>query len=153
SLFTTLYLEIAIGRYVRMSEGEHYLPIGPRRGADVIEVGRLLTECRRIVGEDNWLRWLKRQKWDAKLIRQNMNVYEWFVRNTNDAIVGKSNVVFNFGVDFPDLYRLAEPSAPEAARAEVLRRIEEKLDFTDVEKIIRRAQAKARKERKLAVVV
>ena len=51
-------------------------------------------------------------------------------------------------VDIYYLYKLADPSTPEAARAEVLRRTGEKLDDSDVEAIIRKAKAKERKRPK-----
>ena len=74
-----------------------------------------------------------------------MLLYEWFARCTNDAIMGKSTAVFNLDVDICHLYKLADPSTPEAARAEVLRRTGEKLDGSDVEAIIRKARAEERK--------
>src|SRR6266481_6918391 len=113
--------------------------------AEIIEIGWRLTECKRIIPEHNWLPWLDECGGVDKFARRHMLLYEWFARCTNDAILGKSTAVFNLDVDIYYLYKLAAPSTPEAARAEVLRRTGEKLDGGDVEAIIRKARAEERK--------
>ncbi len=113
--------------------------------AEIIEIGWRLTECKRIIPEHNWLSWLDECGCPDKFARRDMRLYEWFARCTNDAMLGKSTAVFNLDVDIYHLYKLADPSTPEAARAEVVRRTGEKLDGSDVEAIIRKARAEERK--------
>jgi hypothetical protein len=113
--------------------------------AEIIEIGYRLTECKRIIPERNWVPWLDECGGVDKFARRDMLLYDWFARCTNDAILGKSTAVFNLEVDIYYLYKLADPSTPEAARAEVLRRTGEKLDGSDVEAIIRKARAEERK--------
>jgi hypothetical protein len=113
--------------------------------AEIIEIEYRLTECKRIIAGRDWSLWLDECGCLAKCARKDMLLYEWFARCTNDAIMGKSTAVFNLVVDIYYLYKLADPSIPEAARAEVLRRTGEKLDDRDVEAIIRKAKAKERK--------
>src|SRR5258708_2059500 len=113
--------------------------------AEIIEIGYRLTDCKRIIAGRNWLAWLDECGCLDKYARKDMLVYEWFARCTNDTIMGKSIAVFNLEVDIDYLYKLADSSTPEAARAEVLRRTSEKLDDRDVEAIIRKAKAKERK--------
>jgi len=113
--------------------------------AEIIEIGYRLTECKRIIPEHNWLSWLDECGCPDKFARRDMRLYEWFARCTNDAMLGKSTAMFNLDVDIYHLYKLADPSTPEAARAEVVRRTGEKLDGSDVEAIIRKARAEERK--------
>jgi hypothetical protein len=113
--------------------------------AEIIEIGYRLTECKRIIAGRDWSLWLNHCNCLAKCARDDMLLYEWFARCINDEIVGKSTAVFNLNVDIYYLYNFADPSTPEAARAEVLRRTGEKLDDRVVEAIIRTAKAKERK--------
>ncbi len=114
------------------------------RAADIIEFGYRFAECNRIAGH-NWLPWLKSNFWDEEYVRPYMNVCEWHARGVKDAISSGSTAVWNFEIDAPDLLLLADPSTPDAARAEVVRRAGEKLDHADVIAIISKAKAKKRK--------
>src|SRR5215471_7146416 len=81
---------------------------------DVIEIGRRLTECKRIAGYGQWLSWLKREfQWAESTAERYIRSYEVFGSNPSHV------------TDLPDLplrtfYLLAAPSTSEAARNEVL---------------------------------
>jgi hypothetical protein len=123
--------------------------------AEIIEIGYRLTECKRIIAGRNWSAWLNKCGCLAAFARKDMLVYEWFARCIciNDTIGSGSGAVFNLEVDIDHLHKLADPSTPEAARAEVVRRAGEKLDYADVVAIIRKAKAKERKGGKRRAVV
>ena len=112
--------------------------------ADVIEFGYRFAECKRIAGR-NWLPWLKEECWDEEYVRPYINVYEWHARCVNDAIGSGPGEVWNFEIDALDIFLLADPSTPEAARAEVVRRAGERLEHADIMAIIRKARAEERK--------
>ena len=76
-----------------------------------------------------------------------MNVYEWHARCVNDAIGSGPGEVWNFEIDALDIFLLADPSTPEAARAEVVRRAGERLEHADIMAIIRRAMTNERKRK------
>jgi DUF3102 family protein len=51
--------------------------LGKRVVADVIEIGRRLTEAKPIAGHGNWLAWLEREfKWTEMTATRFINVYE-----------------------------------------------------------------------------
>jgi hypothetical protein len=119
--------------------------------AEIIENGYRLTECKRIITRRIWAAWLNECGCLDKCARKDMLAYEWFARCTND--MGKSIDVFNLEVDIDHLHKLADPSTPEAARAEVVQRAGEKLDHAEVVAIIRKAKAKERKRAQAKAVV
>ena len=97
--------------------------LGKRVIDDVIEIGRHLTECRRIVGHGNrrddeeagWLRWLKHHfDYTDRHALNFMRVYELRL---------KSETVSDFKLPLRDFYRLAAPKA-KAAADEVIARAE-----------------------------
>jgi hypothetical protein len=89
--------------------------------ADIVETGRLLTECRRIAG-GNWETWLKHGDWTDEAAQSYINVYKWYTRCVNEALISGSSTRWNFELaDFLDLHLLADPWTPEAAREEVIR--------------------------------
>lgn len=77
---------------------------------DVVEIGRLLTECKQLVGHGHWLPWLKREfGWSEATALNSMRVYELSQsRNFADLNAGLSIV-----------YLLAAPATPEAALDEI----------------------------------
>jgi hypothetical protein len=85
--------------------------LGKRTVADIIEIGRRLTECKDIVGHGNWLPWLEREfDWSDSTALNFMRVYE----------LGKS--VTAADLDFPlrSLYLLGQPSTPVEVRNEII---------------------------------
>jgi hypothetical protein len=113
---------------------EHIRMLGKRVIADVIEIGRLLVECRDHpdMKHGDWLPWLERELgWSDQQARRFIHVYEL-------SHQGKFNKLLNLDLPISGLYLLAAPSTPEVARAEVIARAEagEKLKHNTVKKII-----------------
>ena len=102
---------------------------------DVIEIGRRLSDCRKLLGYGNWLSWLDREfSWSERSARNFINCYEF-----------AQSISANFadlGIDVSSLYLLAAPSTPEKARAEVLRRAEAGggLRHAEVKRIVEEAK-------------
>jgi Protein of unknown function (DUF3102) len=108
--------------------------LGKQTLANVIEIGKRLTECKRIVGHGNWLPWLDREfGWTDKTAENFINVYK---------LSGKFENFSNLDLPLSGLYLLAAPSTPEAARAEIIERAEkgEKIKVADVNNKIRAAR-------------
>jgi hypothetical protein len=85
---------------------------GKRAVADIIEIGRRLTEAKAIAGHGGWLPWLEREfGWSADSALRYMNVAE----------MAKSRTVRDFDIPLRALYRLAAPSTP----AEVVQAVAE----------------------------
>jgi len=83
---------------------------------DVIEIGRLLTECKARCGHGNWLPWLEREfGWTDKTAERFMSV---------SRLAGKSDKLSNLELPVSSLYMLAAPSTSESAREEVITRAE-----------------------------
>ena len=81
---------------------------------NVLEIGRHLTEAKRLCEPGQWLAWLEREfKWTRQTADNLMNVYA----------MAECKRVYTFP-DLPlrSLYLLARPSTPEAVRQEVLER-------------------------------
>jgi protein gp37 len=107
-----------------------------RARADLIEIGRILTECKTRCGHGNWLPWLDREfDWTEMSATRFMNVYE----------LNKSNNLLDLNVADSSLYLLAAPSTPESACAEVINRAEsgDRLKHADVQAIIENARKPA----------
>jgi hypothetical protein len=86
--------------------------LGKRVVGDVIEIGRRLTECKRIAGHGNWLPWLEQEfGWSRQTADRFMNVYE--------MMQSKVSNLDTLDIPVSGLYLLAAPSTPEAARDEV----------------------------------
>jgi DUF3102 family protein len=103
--------------------------LGKRVVADVVEIGRRLSECKRICGHGNWLPWLNREfGWEETTAQRFMRVHA--------LAQSKSG-------NLPDLpvsaiYLLAAPSTPEPARAEIIKRAKdgEPVSVADVKQTI-----------------
>jgi hypothetical protein len=123
-------------------------PRSPSRiAADIVDIGRRWTECRRIARR-NWSPWLKQIGWSDQDAQSYINIYEWHLRCVIDATSSDSDRVFDFDLeDSLDFHLLVDPSTPEAARAAVVRRAGEKLEHADVMAIIRRAMTNERKRK------
>jgi hypothetical protein len=119
------------------------------RTTDIIEMGHRLTELQRIAGP-KWLPLLRSECWSDEYIRPYMNICAWHARYVGDSIKSGDSKVWDFDLDPQDIFLLADPSTPEAARAAVVQRAGdgETLDHATVMAIIRRAKAKERKIRR-----
>ena len=85
--------------------------LGKRAVADVIEIGRRLTECKRIAGRGNWLPWLAREfGWEETTALRFMRIHE--------LAQSKSGKLPDLPVS--GLYLLAAPSTPTETRNAVL---------------------------------
>jgi hypothetical protein len=101
-----------------------------RVAGDVIEIGRLLTECKRICGHGNWLPWLDREfRWTDDTALNFMRVYE---------LSRKSRNFRDLSLPISALYLLAAPSTPETARAECFKRAGagEVIQFSEVKRVV-----------------
>jgi hypothetical protein len=113
--------------------------LGKRVIADVTEIGRRLTEAKRIAGHGNWLPWLEREfRWTDRTALNFMRVHE---------LAMKSETVSDLDIPVRGLYLLAAPSTPDEARAEVIARAEsgEALSVADVARTVDEARNKQRK--------
>src|SRR5262249_57663010 len=89
--------------------------LGKRVVGDVSEIGRRLSECKKLVGHGNWLPWLEREfGWSDQTARNFMRL----------AGLSKSKTVLNLNLPVKALYRLAAPSTPKEARDEIEERVE-----------------------------
>jgi hypothetical protein len=112
--------------------------LGKRVVADVIEIGRRLTECKRICGHGNFLPWLAREfKWDERTARNFMSVHEMALKSENFS---------DLDLPISGLYLLAAPGTPGEARAEIIKRAHacEPVQVAEVKRSI--AEAKGRNQ-------
>jgi hypothetical protein len=100
------------------------------RGCATVEIGRILTECRkRFPKRGGWLAWLKREfAWTDRTALNHMRKYELL----------QSEKFSDLELPDSSRYLLGAPSCPESARDEVIRRAEagEKLKHDEVRAII-----------------
>jgi hypothetical protein len=90
--------------------------LGKRLTADIIEIGRLLTESKEILGHGNFLPWIECEfGWADRTAERFMQVYR---------LSGKIDKLSNLEVPITGLYLLAAPSTPEEARKEMIERTE-----------------------------
>jgi hypothetical protein len=88
---------------------------GRRAVQDVVEIGRLLTECKAKLGHGEWLPWIEREfGWSDRTARNFMNVYQ--------MLSSKSETVSNLAIDAKALYALAAKSMPNSVREQILAR-------------------------------
>jgi hypothetical protein len=117
--------EIVLAEHAAVIRG-----LGKRVVADIIEIGRRLTDAKKIAGHGNWLPWLEREfGWSRQTADNFINVYE---------ANGKVPNFGNLNLPLSGLYLLAKPSTPDEARAEVIERAEagEHLSVADVQRIV-----------------
>jgi hypothetical protein len=113
--------------------------LGKRVIADVIEIGRRLTDAKRIAGHGNWLPWLEREfGWTEKTAQRFMQVHDAAIKNDK---------LSDLNLPVSGLYLLAQPSTPDEARDEVITRTEggEALSVADVARTVDEARNKQRK--------
>ena len=112
--------------------------LGNRVVADIAEIGRRLTECKKIVGHGNWLMWLDQEfGWSEQTALNFMRLHE--LGQT------KSKKLLDFNLSISSLYILAAPSTDQHARDEIIQRAEsgEVISYAKVKESI----AKARKRK------
>jgi DUF3102 family protein len=115
--------------------------LGKRAVSDVIEIGRLLVESKKLAGHGNWLPWLEKEfGWTDKTAENFMNV----ARFSADKI----ETVSNLNLPLSGLYLLAAPSTPEVAKQEAISRAEagEPIPLNTVKEIVGRARQGDRPE-------
>jgi Protein of unknown function (DUF3102) len=105
---------------------EEIRSLGKRTIANVIEIGRRLTESKKLCGHGNWLPWLEREfGWDERTARRYISTYEF---------AGKSDKLSDLEIGVSSLYMLAAPSTPEEVRTGIIERVAagEKVAVADV---------------------
>ena len=86
--------------------------LGKRASADVIEIGRRLTEMKKMCGHGNWMPWLQQEfGWTDRQARNFMRVYD---------LSRKSENFSDLKIPVSALYLLAAPSTPPEAVDEVI---------------------------------
>jgi hypothetical protein len=89
--------------------------LGKQTVENVIEIGRRLAECKKLVGHGAWLPWLEREfGWSDRTALNFMRVAE----------LSKSETVSNLNLPVKALYLLAAPSTPTEARDEIIERVQ-----------------------------
>ncbi|UGY28178.1 DUF3102 domain-containing protein [Bradyrhizobium septentrionale] len=102
--------------------------LGKRMIGDIIEIGRLLTEAKQIVGHGNWLPWIEREfGWSRQTANNFINVFKF-------EEFGKVPNFGNLSLPVSGLYMLAAPGTPDEAREALIARAEggERLSFKAV---------------------
>ena len=90
--------------------------LGKRVVADIIEIGRRLTKCKRICGHGNFLPWLDREfGWSEDTAERFIQVA---------ALSNQIPQVAEFSLPISGRYLLAAPSTPDEARTEIVERAE-----------------------------
>jgi hypothetical protein len=109
--------------------------LGKRVIADVIEIGRRLSESKALCGHGNWLPWLEREfGWGDDTALNFMRCHQ----------LAESRNFRDLSLPISGLYLLAAPSTPEQAQQQVIERAEsgEHLSVADVKKLIVEARDK-----------
>ena len=105
--------------------------LGNRVIGDVVEIGRLLVECRdRLKEERNWRAWLEAGLgWSPQTAGRFIQLHELSLKRSN---------LEHLELPISGLYLLAAPSTPESARTEVIERAEagERLKHAEVQAIV-----------------
>jgi hypothetical protein len=77
---------------------------------DIVEIGRRLTECKKLVGHGKWADWVGREfGWSEDSALNVMRVFT----------MSESRKFRDLNIGISTLYLLAAPSTPEAAREEI----------------------------------
>jgi hypothetical protein len=98
--------------------------------ADVIEIGRVLSECKALLVHGQWIAWLNREfQWSERTARNFIASYE-LAKNESANFA-------DLNLNISSVYLLAAPSTPTKARAEVTRRAQagESPTYGDVRRI------------------
>jgi hypothetical protein len=128
--------ELAIVDDTAVALAEHAEAIrvlGRQTAANIIEIGRRLTEAKELAGHGGWLPWLDREfGWSDNTALNYIRVYE----------LSKSSTVADLNIPMRGLYLLAAPSTPEAARTAVVDKAAdgERVSLDEVKRIVREAK-------------
>jgi hypothetical protein len=97
---------------------------------NVVEIGRRLTECKKLVGHGNWLPWLEREfGWSERTARRFMQAHEF--------ALAKSDKLADLNIGISSLHLLAAPSTPKEAVDEVVERAQAGEPASSVAKVKR----------------
>jgi hypothetical protein len=127
------------GRRGNATLAEHAAAIrqlGKRVILDVIQIGRRLTECKRLCGHGHWQPWLKSEfGWTERTAERFMSVH---------ALGLKSDNLSNLELPISGLYLLAAPSTPIEARGEIIERAQagEPVSVAEVKRVVDTAKGK-----------
>jgi Protein of unknown function (DUF3102) len=118
--------------------------LGKRAAADVIEIGRRLTVCKKekLVAHGQWSKWLEKEfGWSDETALRFMRVYDLTTQENFNY-----HKLRDLGLPVSALYLIAAPSTPDEARDEISARAEagEKMSVSEVKDTI--AGAKGRKQ-------
>jgi hypothetical protein len=105
--------------------------LGKQTTDNIIEIGKRLTECKKLVGHGGFSAWLEREfNWKERTAQRFMQVAHVFGSNPSGLT--------DLDLPLEGLYLLAAPSTPQAAREEIIERAEkgEKLTGDDVKDTI-----------------
>src|SRR5262249_56178356 len=111
---------------------------GKETSENIIEIGKRLTECKKLAGRGNWLPWLDREfGWKEQTARNFMQAYELSLKSPNFG---------ELDVPVSALCLLAAPSTPDAAKTEILARAKtgKSVTVAEVKRVVERH--KGRKE-------
>jgi hypothetical protein len=111
--------------------------IGRRMVADVMEIGRRLTECKALLQHGAWLPWLEREFGccSESTALNFMRVHRAFGPNPQ--------LVTDLDLPMNTFYLLARPSTPDSIRDEILARAQnERIPHGDVKRLIDAARGK-----------
>jgi ribosomal protein S6 len=129
--------EIVAPTEIKLAEhAEVIRALGRRVVADVIEIGRRLTDAKRIAGHGGWLPWLDREfGWSVATAENYIRVHE---------LQTKFATVTNLDISMRGFYLLAAPSTPDEVIDEVIAESEtgKKLNLDDVKRMIEEARVK-----------
>ena len=109
--------------------------LGNQVVANIVEIGRRLTECKKIVGHGNWLMWLDQEfGWSEQTALNFMRLYE--------LGKAKSKKLLDFNIPLSSLYILAAPSTDQHARDEIIQRAEsgEVISYAKVKETVAKAR-------------
>jgi hypothetical protein len=99
---------------------------------NVLEIGRRLTEGKKLVGRGRWLPWLDREfGWTDDTARRFINIYEFSQREEFDF-----RNLRKLDVPMSGLYLLAEPSTPAEARTEIIERGQSQMPVEEIKRVI-----------------
>lgn len=104
--------------------------LGKQTISNVIEIGKRLNECKRIVGHGNFGDFLKREfAWHENTALNYMRVFE----------LSKSTTVVDLNLSLKSLYLLSAPSTPKEVRDAIVERAAkgEKVETTDVKRAVK----------------
>jgi Protein of unknown function (DUF3102) len=112
--------------------------LGKRMVSDILEIGRLLTECKdhlhKTEGHGSWLPWLEEEfGWSDDTALNFMHAHN----------MGKSRNFRDLNLSVSAVYKLAAPSTPDEARDAVISRAQngEALSLAEVQRMVDEAKS------------